>query len=100
MANEMQELREVRKFQNEDIEVILRKLKPPEESKDRYPAFAPGVEVKDGIRYERDVAVLLRDGTTIYTDIYRPDGITNLPAIVAWSPYGKRSRGPFPCIPS
>ncbi|GKU11896.1 unnamed protein product, partial [Fusarium langsethiae] len=44
------------------------------------------------ILYESDVPVTLRDGTVIYTDIYRPSNNTNgtIPAIVAYSPYGKR----------
>ena len=92
MASKQQELREIRKFGDEEIEVILQKLRPPEESEGRYPEFAPGMTIENGIRYERDVAVKLRDGTTIYTDIYRPDDATCLPAIVAWSPYGKRAR--------
>ena len=45
------------------------------------------------IRVERDVAVTMRDGITIYTDILRPEGVTDLPAIVAWSPYGKQDPG-------
>ena len=51
--------------------------------------MSPGITVEDGIIIERDVPVTLRDGTIIYTDIYRPDGISKVPAIVAWSPYGK-----------
>ena len=42
--------------------------------------------------FEKDVAVTLRDGVTIYADIYRPAGTDKVPAIIAWSPYGK-SRG-------
>jgi hypothetical protein len=35
--------------------------------------------------------VRLRDGTVIYVDVFRPTAATApLPAIVAWSPYGKR----------
>lgn len=45
---------------------------------------------EDGILCEQDVPVVLRDGTTIYTDIYRPVGETNIPCIVSWSYYGKR----------
>lgn len=41
------------------------------------------------ILFERDVAVPLRDGTTIYVDIFRPAEGTALPAVVAWGPYGK-----------
>lgn len=39
--------------------------------------------------FEKDTAVQLRDGTTIYTDVFRPVGEGPFPAIVAWSPYGK-----------
>lgn len=38
---------------------------------------------------ERDVAVQLRDGVTIYTDIFRPNDSERHPAIMAMSPYGK-----------
>jgi predicted acyl esterase len=89
MADTNEELREVRNFQNGQIEVIFRKATPIDP---RYPGFNPGVQVEDGILIEQDVAVPMRDGTIIYTDIYRPEGATNLPAIVAWSPYGKRVR--------
>jgi predicted acyl esterase len=41
------------------------------------------------IRWDRDVPVTLRDGVTIYTDVLRPIGGGKVPAIVAWSPYGK-----------
>jgi len=43
-----------------------------------------------GIICEQDVAVKLRDGVTIYTDIYRPEGETNIPVIICWGPFGKR----------
>ncbi len=38
---------------------------------------------------EKDVAVQLRDGVTIYVDVFRPAGTEPVPVIVAWSPYGK-----------
>jgi predicted acyl esterase len=39
---------------------------------------------------ERNVAVPMRDGVTIYMDLYRPAGVQGgLPLLVAWSPYGK-----------
>lgn len=42
------------------------------------------------ILFERDQSVRLRDGTTIYTDVFRPAHTdSKCPAIVAWSPYGK-----------
>ncbi|HEY0238470.1 MAG TPA: CocE/NonD family hydrolase [Friedmanniella sp.] len=39
--------------------------------------------------FEKDVAVQLRDGTTIHVDLFRPVGSEPVPVIVAWSPYGK-----------
>ncbi|MFE2321514.1 CocE/NonD family hydrolase [Streptomyces sp. NPDC059441] len=70
----------------------------------RYPGFRPesivlkaGTQYREGalplpcdIAVDRDVAVPLRDGTTIYTDLYRPVDGSDLPTIVSWSPYGKR----------
>jgi uncharacterized protein len=41
------------------------------------------------IVFEKDVAVQLRDGTTIYIDVFRPAGTEPVPVIVAFSPYGK-----------
>ncbi|OBT64187.1 hypothetical protein VE03_06879 [Pseudogymnoascus sp. 23342-1-I1] len=42
------------------------------------------------ILWERDVALKLRDGTTIYTDIYRPPNAKYLsPAIISLGPFGK-----------
>ena len=66
-------------------------------------AFSPGTSVLPAgyrpapmfrslpvdIVFERDVAVVMRDGVTIYVDIFRPAGVQQMPVIVAWSPYGK-----------
>ena len=41
------------------------------------------------IVFEKDVEVQLRDGVTIYVDVFRPAGAEKVPVIVAWSPYGK-----------
>ena len=41
------------------------------------------------IVFDKDVAVTLRDGTTIYVDVFRPAGTEKVPVIIAWSPYGK-----------
>lgn len=46
------------------------------------------------IIFKRDQPVKLRDGITIYTDIFRPMEQSKainaeIPAIMAWSPYGK-----------
>ena len=47
-------------------------------------------ECAPGIICEQDVAVKMRDGVTIYVDIYRPKDKTNIPVIISWSFYGKR----------
>ncbi len=58
-----------------------------------YPAFQPRQELVDGLLIDRDVAVRLRDGVTIYTDVYRPaDAAGPLPAVLLWSGYGKHYR--------
>lgn len=49
------------------------------------------------IVFEKDVAVTLRDGVTIYVDVLRPAGSEPVPVIVAWSPYGK-SHGSSPAV--
>src|SRR5882672_8795782 len=56
------------------------------------PGFMP---LPVDIVLEKDVAVTLRDGITIYVDVLRPVGAEKVPVIVAWSPYGK-SRGHAP----
>jgi predicted acyl esterase len=45
---------------------------------------------EDGIECMQDVPVKMRDGVTIYADIYRPVGAEKLPLIISWSFYGKR----------
>jgi len=84
-----------RRFGKEEIDVKFRRARTQEEvvndpvTRFVYPPPAYRVTVENGIRKEVDVPVVLRDGTIIYIDIYRPDGATNIPSIVAWSPYGK-----------
>lgn len=48
------------------------------------------------ILVEHDFAIKVRDGVTLYCDIYRPtDSGPNdkVPAILAWSPFGKKLNG-------
>ncbi|MBN1368552.1 MAG: CocE/NonD family hydrolase [Dehalococcoidales bacterium] len=112
MAGKLRLSIETRKFGEEYIEVIYRKTKdPPDipETRKGFPKtpkaeFKPGVTTLtkgtvliDGgiplpcdILWERDVSMKLRDGTVIYTDILRPVGGSNLPAIISWSLYSKQ----------
>ena len=41
------------------------------------------------VRFDRDQAIPLRDGTLIYADIYRPDTEDKVPAILASTMFGK-----------
>jgi predicted acyl esterase len=43
----------------------------------------------DGVIIERDVPVKLRDGVTIYVDVFRPADLTPAAPLIAWGPYGK-----------
>lgn len=48
------------------------------------------------VRFDRDTPILMRDGTTIYADIFYPvdSELVKVPAIIPWSPYGKTGTGP------
>jgi uncharacterized protein len=46
-----------------------------------------------GMVIERDVAVRVRPGVTIYADVFRPADERPVPPLVAWSPYGKHAEG-------
>ncbi len=74
------------------------------ENHPHYPGFKPetkilskGTVIKCGalalpcdISWERDVPVKMRDGVTIYIDVYKPAGAKYLlPAIIAAGPFGK-----------
>jgi predicted acyl esterase len=86
-------------------------VKPPKVGENGYQGFSPrketlpkGYQSRDGARAlsedmiaEHDVAVKVRDGCTLYCDIYRPVSSdrsnAKVPAIVAWSPFGKKHTG-------
>lgn len=51
--------------------------------------------VEDGLVFDRNLPVRMRDGVTIYVDLYRPAGEAgerDLPVLLAWSPYGKHGK--------
>ncbi|CAN9420564.1 unnamed protein product [Alternaria alternata] len=43
--------------------------------------------------FDHDQVLILRDGTKIYADIFRPRTDRKVPAIVMWGPYGKTGTG-------
>src|SRR4051794_29655454 len=45
--------------------------------------------------WDQEVPLVMRDGTILRADVFRPEGDDKFPAIVAWSPYGNSGRGFF-----
>ena len=58
---------------------------------------SPGLRAfpKD-VLFDRDVAIPMRDGVKLYTDVFRPvhSDTAKVPALIPWSPYGKTGTGP------
>lgn len=69
-------------------------LRPRREVHARGSVIDGGRALRCGVVVDRDVAIPLRDGVIVYTDIVRPSGRdADLPVLVAWSPYGKQDTG-------
>jgi len=58
-----------------------------------YPGNKPHskVDKERGIICEYNVAVSMRDGIKIYSDVFRPEKEGKYPALIAWGPYGKHT---------
>lgn len=54
------------------------------------------VEMADGMIIERDVAIPVRGGVTVYADVFRPADERPAPPLIAWSPYGKHAGPQLP----
>jgi predicted acyl esterase len=68
-------------------ERIFKKGTSPESH--QYPGLGYRVVREHGMIFERDVAVPMRDGVKIYVDVTRPESKEEVPALIAWSAYGK-----------
>lgn len=55
--------------------------------------------ITEDILFEQDVSIELRDGTVIYADVYRPVGMSNVPCVIGWAPYGKHPHLSFDSWP-
>jgi len=90
------------------FQVANLKITPPSLNDNGYQGLNPHKEVlpkgwngfksralSEDMIVEHDVAVVVRDGCKLYCDIYRPPNSDNekVPAIVAWSPFGKKYNG-------
>ena len=92
---------------NNALDVPVREAHPVTADRVRYPGFKPErLLLKKGsirskgymplpcdIIMERDVEIILRDGTKIYTDVFRPADDKKHSALLAVSPYGKEIGG-------
>ncbi|GKU22558.1 unnamed protein product [Fusarium langsethiae] len=92
------------------FEVPIEHINPPKVGQGGYVGFNPHSEVLPAgwkfdhpdakplncdILAEHDVAFKMRDGVTLYADIYRPPQSNDepVPAIICWSPFGKKFNG-------
>lgn len=91
------------------VQLGLVPISKPTEGKNNYQGFNPRTEnlpagwngynsrpLPSGIVAEHDFPVKVRDGCTLYCDIYRPANLgpdEKVPAILAWSPFGKKFNG-------
>jgi hypothetical protein len=87
------------------IKVQYRHVPPLNAPGSNFPGFKPGQTVlqkgyayqpgrlalKEDMIFDRDVAIKLRDGVTLYADIYRPVGKDKVPAIICYGADGKGS---------
>jgi hypothetical protein len=94
-------------YGNDSYPVPYRKAMPNDAPRARYTGFHPGSQVlkkgtvrREGalalpcdIIFDRDVQLTMRDGTNIYTDVFRPAMEGRYPGLVGWSPYGKEIGG-------
>ncbi len=88
----------------DEIEVLYRPATPPDDAQAHWRGFAQGRSLLPAgstyapggralpcdIVLDRDTEVRLRDGTRIFVDVYRPVDGNPVPAILAWSPFGKQ----------
>ena len=89
-------------------EVLYCKSNPIDTPGSSYDSFKPSTTIlSKGFRkaagfrpfpvdtlWERDVKIPMRDGVTLYADVFRPvDTGYRVPAIIPWSPYGKNGTG-------
>ncbi|KAK1688983.1 Alpha/Beta hydrolase protein [Colletotrichum godetiae] len=91
------------------LEVPIEPLSAPIVGRDGYVGLNPHTEtlpagwkyphpdarpLPSAILIEHDVAIKVRDGTTLYADVLRPPNTTNkVPALICWSPFGKKFNG-------
>lgn len=101
---ENNEIEKIIKMSGEDVPVIMKKMMRPS-TQEELDAMSPEEKetarfqsplntrtyiAEDGIVCMQDIPVKMRDGITIYVDIYKPIEEKQYPLIISWSWYGKR----------
>lgn len=92
-----------------DVDIPIDTISAPKPGEGGYVSFNPHCEILPaGWKYdhsdakvltspifvEHDVAIKMRDGITLYADVYRPpEPSASVPAILCWSPFGKKFNG-------
>ena len=96
-------IKRVMSYRHEPLDIIFSKLHAPANRDCTYSkeiltsgsvCCEGGMPLPCDILAEKNIAVTLRDGAVIYTDVYRPADDEKVPGIIAWSPYGKDFPGP------
>ncbi|KAJ4506711.1 hypothetical protein HRR83_007762 [Exophiala dermatitidis] len=89
------------------LQTAVKRISQPKIGENGYTGFHPGKSevftagskpfgddtraLTSDIRRDNDVEVVVRDGVRLYLDVYRPaDAKEKVPAILSWSPYGKK----------
>lgn len=104
MARKLEIKTVMKQFGDEEIECIYTKMriplsqeeldKIPNEERENYDFLSPlnrrDYYPEEGILCQQDIPVKMRDGATIYVDMYRPVTEAKVPVIISWSFYGKR----------
>jgi predicted acyl esterase len=81
---------------NHDFSTRWQEFKPCTQTLHQGWVKAPGRRpLAEDLIFEKDSAIPLRDGLRMWADIFRPPSSSNepVPAIIAWSPYGKEGNG-------
>ncbi len=102
--SEVEKITKTVDMSGEKVEIVMTKMMRPSTHEElakmtveekEYARFQPPLNTRtyiaeEGIECMQDVPVKMRDGITIYADIYKPVGEEKVPLIVSWSFYGKR----------
>lgn len=102
--SEVEKIKKIVEMSGEQVEIVMTKMMKPctqeeldsmsveerEYCRHLSPLNRRTYIAEEGIECMQDVPIKMRDGITIYADIYKPIGDDKYPLIISWSFYGKR----------